>query len=231
LYKKNITLDPLCPICNLEIETLGHALWTCNVAKDVWIECSSKIHKCTSDEEDFIRLVERLMARLDENQMHLVATVARQIWLRRNSVVFEGDFLNPASLMRRAQARVEACLQAANKREVREVQSSSLACVNWTKPDWGRVKVNWDTAVDNVRGRAGIGVIIRDHEGDIIVMMCANKRYATNSLLAEALVVWQASDLVKQLDLHRVTLEKDALSIVQAMEKKGDCWNEFGQDV
>jgi hypothetical protein len=102
LYKKNITLDPLCPICNLEIETLGHALWTCNVAKDVWIECSSKIHKCTSDEEDFIRLVERLMARLDENQMHLVATVARQIWLRRNSVVFEGDFLNPASLMRRA---------------------------------------------------------------------------------------------------------------------------------
>jgi hypothetical protein len=135
LFKKNITLDPLCPICNLEVETLGHTLWTFNAAKDVWIECSSKIHKCTSEEEDFMRLVERLMAWLDEDQMHLVATVARQIWLRRNSVVFGGDFLDSASLMRRAQAQVEACVQAANKREVREVQSPSPACVKWKKPD------------------------------------------------------------------------------------------------
>jgi ribonuclease HI len=91
------------------------------------------------------------------------------------------------------------------------------------------VKVNWDVAVDNVRGKVGIGVIIRDHERDIIAMLCANKRYVTDPLLAEALAVWQASDLVKQLDLRRVTLEGDALSIVQAMEKKGDCRSEFGQ--
>jgi hypothetical protein len=29
LYNKKITLDPLFPICNLEIETTVHALWSC----------------------------------------------------------------------------------------------------------------------------------------------------------------------------------------------------------
>ena len=50
-------------------------------------------------------------------------------------------------------------------------------------------------------------------------------------MLAEALGVWQASDLVRQLDLHKVTLEGDALSIVQAMQKERDCWSAFDQVV
>lgn len=121
LCKRHITPDPLCPICRLETETLEHILWRCQLAKDVWIECSPQIHKCTSDEVEFILVLEKLLARLDEDQMHLVATVATQIWLRRNAVIFRGDFLDPSSLMRMAKAQVDACSEDEQCQSTREV--------------------------------------------------------------------------------------------------------------
>jgi hypothetical protein len=36
LYKKKIIDDPKCAICGGDIETLGHVIWSCTVARDVW---------------------------------------------------------------------------------------------------------------------------------------------------------------------------------------------------
>jgi hypothetical protein len=88
LFKQHVTLDPLCPICGLESETLRHALWSCPSAKDMWLECVPQIHKCTSDVANFIYIFEKLIDRLDVDQMHIVATIARQIWLQRNVIIF-----------------------------------------------------------------------------------------------------------------------------------------------
>lgn len=49
LYRHRIVSDPLCPICGLETETVGHILWRCGSAKDVWRESTRKLqkeHKC-----------------------------------------------------------------------------------------------------------------------------------------------------------------------------------------
>lgn len=72
-------MDPLCPICRTEVETVGHALWSCPAAKDVWFGCPMKIQKSTSDEEDFLNIFEKLVGRLDEEEINLVACIARQI--------------------------------------------------------------------------------------------------------------------------------------------------------
>lgn len=66
-------------------------------------------------------MVEKLVARLDDDQMHFVATVARQIWLRRNPMIFWGEFLDPASVMHRAKAQVDAVLVAEQCHSGREV--------------------------------------------------------------------------------------------------------------
>jgi ribonuclease HI len=112
-----------------------------------------------------------------------------------------------------------------------KVTQSSKKMLRRLNLPWGTVKVNWDAAVDNWQGKAGIGVIIRDQVGETVAMMCATKNHVTDPMLAEALGVWQALDFARQLDLRKVTLEGDALSIVQAMQKERDCWSAFGQVV
>ena len=43
LCKKRIIDEPLCPVCRLEVKTVGHVLWSCFAAHDVWLECNASI--------------------------------------------------------------------------------------------------------------------------------------------------------------------------------------------
>jgi hypothetical protein len=82
LSKRGVTQDDKCPICNLEMEFVGHYLWSCQAAKDVWLECPVRIQKCPCDEDDFLSIFTRLVERLTNEELRLVAFIARQIWFR-----------------------------------------------------------------------------------------------------------------------------------------------------
>ncbi|GLT55374.1 hypothetical protein SLA2020_285030 [Shorea laevis] len=48
----------------------------------------------------------------------------------------------------------------------------------WQAPPAGYVKLNWDAAVDEGNRRMGIGVIARDHTGEVVVTVSAlNRNY------------------------------------------------------
>ena len=85
-------------MCGLAPETVGHVLWSCPAAKDVWLGNMVKIQKTTCDEDDFINIVEKLMGRLGEEEMQQFVFVARQVWFRRNKFVFEDEFNSPVSV-------------------------------------------------------------------------------------------------------------------------------------
>lgn len=108
LYKRKVVADPLCVVCGRITETPGHVLWSCGAAKDVWMDCSSKLQKCTSDEEDFLSIFEKLLGKLEQMEIELVACVARQLWMRRNKVVFGDDLLPPSVVIRTAIDQMEA---------------------------------------------------------------------------------------------------------------------------
>lgn len=93
LFKRRIISDPLCPICRLEQEMVSHILWSCTSNSDVWIEsfeCTKKLHKCPSTEDALLNIFEMLHERLPDEELYLVIVIMRQIWLRRNEVVFGG---------------------------------------------------------------------------------------------------------------------------------------------
>jgi hypothetical protein len=229
LFKWHITADPLCPIRGLATETIDHNLWACPSAKDVWMECSPTVHKCSSDEIDFILIMEKLMERLDPDQMHLIVTVARQIWLRRNSIVFGGDMIAPSDLVRRARDQVEAVVQAAVR--TRPTAAVSRPIAGWLPPPVGHVKVNWDASISKQQNKMGVGIAVRDHTGQVLVMACATKDFINNPTMAEAVGAWLAVALAKRLVLRNVIMEGDALEVVQAINREGNCWTVYGQIV
>jgi hypothetical protein len=126
LSKRGVTQDDKCPICNLEPETVGHSLWSYK-AKDVWLECPARIQKCPCHEEDFSSIFTRLMERLTDEELRLVVTVARQIWFRRNNVIFKGEFKAPGDLVQAARTQMEhhdKAVEKRNKADLIEGQTS-----------------------------------------------------------------------------------------------------------
>jgi hypothetical protein len=73
------------------------------------------------------------------NAYYLIATVVRQIWLRRNSI-YGVHMVAPSDLLRRARNQVEVVCHAAIKTNSNGVVSHSA--VGWLPPPVGYVKVN-----------------------------------------------------------------------------------------
>jgi hypothetical protein len=95
LFKKQIPQDPLCPVCGLFPETVEHILWSCASATAVWMEGNRKIQKLSFVAMDGCTCWKGLRPYWTDEDLEWVAVVARRIWLRRNSFIFQGDFTPP----------------------------------------------------------------------------------------------------------------------------------------
>jgi hypothetical protein len=77
LARRSVTLDDKCPIYKLEKETIDHSLWSCQLAKDVWLECPLRIQKSPCDEDDFLSIFKCLVERPTVEELRLLAFVVR----------------------------------------------------------------------------------------------------------------------------------------------------------
>jgi DNA-binding IclR family transcriptional regulator len=59
------------------------------------------------EEDDFLSILEKLMERLDDEDLELVAMVARRIWLQKHIVVYGGELLHHSHLVRSAKDFME----------------------------------------------------------------------------------------------------------------------------
>jgi hypothetical protein len=228
LYKRGISDDPMCPICHQVEESVGHILWHYPSSRDVWSVCNVNIQKCPSFDDDFIKIFEILHDRLDVDELQLMVVVARQIWLRRNSVVFGGVFSTPAEIVRTGQAQIDAFWEAESTKLHRPVSGEIQAVQRWTKPAQGVIKINWDASVATDRNTMGMGIMARDHEGKFLAGMCDSQRYILDPATAEALAAWKMVRFCLSMGWDSVWLEGDCLEVVQAMNSSEAAWGRYG---
>jgi hypothetical protein len=210
---------------------VGHILWSCESSKDVWAECGRSIQKCHSAEEGFPEILEKLVDRLSEEEMQLAVGVARQIWLRRNSVIFGGDFLSPSALITHAKAQISEYQKAEEGRRLTHVHRARPRCVKWERPKEGFVKLNWDAAINRRSKRMGAGVIARDETGMVVAALSASRPSITDPATAEAIVAWMMADFCCKLGFRRVVLEGDSMEVVTALKRGGNCSERYGHFV
>jgi ribonuclease HI len=79
-----------------------------------------------------------------------------------------------------------------------------------------------------LRGKMGVGVIIRDAEGLVVASLCSTVPSITDPPTAEAIAAWKAAELCHALGLQRVILEGDALAIVQGLRQEAPSWCQYG---
>jgi hypothetical protein len=60
---------------------------------------SKETTKCNMENKEFIHTVEELQNRLEDKDFEIMAIVARNIWLRRNSIIFGGIFSHPNQIV------------------------------------------------------------------------------------------------------------------------------------
>jgi hypothetical protein len=125
--KKCVLKDDLCPYCKFQEESIIHALWSCPSAQDVWGSGSMVFQKCPSSFPGMVEIVSFFFNRLDDDFLSLMVAVFCSIWMRRNKLVFEGQFSFSLTVFKDASRRHEEYQSALKKDEmVRQLHSSTL---------------------------------------------------------------------------------------------------------
>jgi hypothetical protein len=106
---------------------------------------------------------------------------------------------------------------------VSEEATTGSTC-RWCAPPLGWYKVTWDMALTNIHGFIGMGVVIRDLKGSLVVARCTTVRghLNLNTSAAEAMVgVQVVACFFQELGLEHIYLERDAKTLRYGRCKQG----------
>jgi len=156
------------------------------------------------------------MQKLKGDELKKALTVARLIWLRRNSFVFQREFTPPSQLATSANELFSQFRQAT---AVDEAPGVNPKYSRWTKPPIGWLKTNWDAAIDVERKKMGLGVVVRDARGEVQVAMAQVIPYLIDSIVAESMATWRPVSFYLECGFSKLLLEGDSLTVVSELCK------------
>ena len=187
LVQRKVLHDDRCNECHEEAETSGHLFWSCSRAREVW-SCTKihfgiapvKIHLC------FDLMWHMIMeGKYDESKVALVATIAWAIWGNRNEVRNGGKRKTGCELVQWTSQYLREYYAAID----RPAKVPDVQVARWTPPPSDKYKINVDGAVFKDQKAAGVGVFIRDCNGQVIAALSKKINAPLGPLEVEAKVV------------------------------------------
>jgi len=179
---------------------------------------ASCFQKCHCAGTDFKNLFAYCMGRFNKKELALMAVVSRRIWPRRNSLVFEGTFAHPDSVLKDAvSAQVE--YRRCNKQEQSLLLEGGIPPCNrhnqWTPPQNGVIKLNWDASINSKKGWNGLGMVARDSNGEVLGARSTTKEPMADPSTAEVMAALCAMQFCKEAGFFEVIFEGDAARVIK----------------
>ena len=216
LYQRGVNINPLCPMCEQEPESISHTLLHCNFAKQVWDKWEGCPINMKVRQGDFTDFALQMLNTRATQDLEILLVTSWSIWYNRNQKVFEDGSLSPDQVWfftatTRFDYREAAAL--CNQKQTSDVGK-------WEAPPSGMCEVNVDGAVSGDGKLSSVGVIIRNNEGAPIAALCKLLPGQYSSLETEIIALENGIILAEEMGLTQVIFESDALTVVQDLQVK-----------
>lgn len=149
--------------------------------------------------------------------MELLAVIARKLWLRRNSLVFERIFRHPNEVLEEAIVALEdfrRCNDLENQKVMLPVVVNNPRLDRWSLPSFGDFKVNWDASINSKDKCIGIGIVVRDSLGEVVGARCIMQETEMDPKSAESMAALKAVLFCKEVGFSQVIFEGDASQVI-----------------
>ena len=221
IMKRNMGDDGVCPMCGEADETVMHALVRCEEAAMTWrvsplrIECNSVMER--SIMEWCLRLDKEVK---DSLWWSIFWSLLWGIWLKRNAWIFDKKKTHCLVVINKALALVREW-EKANENIAPESNEERNLVKVWKPPEFGWFKINTDAALFGGQ-KVGLGGIVRDHVGDVMLATCDTMEGDFMVEEAEAMAARHALQIAIEAGCRQVVLETDNIKLFSHL-KKGFC--------
>ncbi|XP_042954614.1 uncharacterized protein LOC122291030 [Carya illinoinensis] len=149
--------------------------------------------------------------------------MAWSFWYRRNLFYFEEQVQHPQQSVDHAMSLFK---------ESREAQASTkqnmVRDMRWKPPPIGALKINTDGAMFQGCCTSGVGVILRDEKGKVILAACKKEPEFSDPMEVELLAILRGLQLCIPLGIGELIVETDSMLSVRALTAEGESMSPHG---
>ena len=140
------------------------------------------------------------------------------IWNQRNQVHLHKPCCASDWIATQAKERLQEFTAALPLKPPRTTRTRDI----WKPPHASHFKINFDGAIFRNENRSGIGVVIRDHIGSVIVSLVQSISPAYQPREIEALAAARALEFGQEIGIGGVVLEGDSKLIINSLKAGGN---------
>ncbi|KAJ8439190.1 hypothetical protein Cgig2_003403 [Carnegiea gigantea] len=211
-----------CAVCPYPLETALHVLRDCPAAQEVWGLYNKGDEVRELDAFNGAEWFGYFVEEWNETDAAHFVTICWAIWNNHNLKVFNDSSRLPSQTIQWVMSLCERYLEAGQWDGTRQHASlAPLPVGRWRPLVVDTYKLNTDAALLTDRG-IGLGIIIRDHMGDIMVQ----SHFSVE--MAEALAICSGMEIAKDSGFRSIEVESDSLSIIIKIRTSDIPHNEVG---
>ncbi|KAL0005317.1 hypothetical protein SO802_012878 [Lithocarpus litseifolius] len=215
LARRQVVNSDLCSNCNSVPEDVVHAVWSCKAVEGVWQTLSWTNPLVHAQPGNFSNLFASFLQVTEDYRAEIFILAAWFLWNRWNAVRLN----RPTHPLDQTLSVAGGLLQEYINAQPNLPTPDQLPITHqWRPPDQPRFKANFDGAVFSNINAAGIGVVIRNSNAEVIGAL--SRRIPLPQMVeeVEALACHEAAKLVKEISVSEVVFEGDSAIIVQALK-------------
>ncbi|XP_023873342.2 uncharacterized protein LOC111985933 [Quercus suber] len=166
---------------------------------------------------DILQLFEDLMGRVTEDEFELFLVQCWIIWNQRNSVLHGGTVQDPSRLNKHVEDFLKEYRDAQEQLAIQPTTSSMQQRASWIPPSGLAYKLNFDAAVFAGINASGVGTIIRNAMGEVMVALSARGLSVMDSEEAEVLACRRAMEFAMEIGFRELVLEGENVTVRKAL--------------
>lgn len=222
-FKRNMTDNPRCAICDAREDSTLHIIRDCPMAKVIWNRLGGPADHAHFYHSPLKKWVSENLNHKDEEGYPVWATyfgiALWWIWRWRNNAIFGRQDAIPIDQGAFLQVRYDETRRVIDG--MYDVTSNGSrpkneTYIRWTPPHDGWYSLNVDGAAKGTPGPAGGGGIIRDHRGVFVSAFAASFGHCS-AFMAEVKALSKGLELAKSLHIKKLLVQMDNLACVQAL--------------
>ncbi|KAK9997364.1 hypothetical protein SO802_022050 [Lithocarpus litseifolius] len=192
LTRKTIIDNPTCDRCSSNVEDSLHALWGCSGLVKVW-DGDRWSFQTREAFADFKHLCGWIME--NEKSPELFA------------------IRDPKQVAQKRWDEIKTANPLPNRSRPQPIPK-------WTAPPPNIYKINYDGAISNADNKAGVEVVIRDCNGEVIASLIQQLEQAYQPVEVEAITACRAVEFGSEIGVDCAIMEDDSKVIVKALRNK-----------